>query len=99
MDGFRQYFPLNLPFLAVLEDPHSAFSSMAMLSFVVAAPTSCASRHLMSEFPFSRHHSHPSLQTLPQPARLAHFAAFKQDALDHWLSFDEADAANMEVDS
>ncbi len=33
MDGFRQYFPLNLPSLAVLEDPHSAFSSMAMLSF------------------------------------------------------------------
>ncbi len=61
MDGFRQYFPLNLPSLAVLEDPHSALSSMAMLSFVVAAPTSCASRHLMSEFLFSGiiliHHS------------------------------------------
>ncbi len=41
--------------------------------------------------------SHPSIQALPQSARLAHFSAFEQDALDHWLSFDEVDAANMEV--
>ena len=48
--------------------------------------------------PHMQLHPHPSLQSLPQPARLAHFAAFEQDALDHWIIFDEIDAANMEVD-
>jgi len=43
----------HLPSLALPEDPHSAISSMAMLFFVVAAPTSCACRHLMSELSFS----------------------------------------------
>ena len=50
-DGWFSPVPsIHLPSLALPEDPQSVVSSMALLFFVVAAPTSCACRHLMSEF-------------------------------------------------
>ena len=54
MGVFRQYHGLYLLPFAVLEDPHFTLSFLDLLFFcVLAVPTSCASRHLMSRSRFS----------------------------------------------
>ncbi len=78
-------------FARALVDARDQIFTLIPLFRRVRLAWSCCEPHMQL-------HPHPSLQSLPQPARLAHFAAFEQDALDHWIIFDEIDMADMEVD-